>query len=44
MAAALEKAVADVRYEELPGVDHHSWDPAYASEELVAWLFRQRRP
>lgn len=43
MAAALEEAGADLRFEELPGVDHHAWDPAYASEELVAWLFGQRR-
>ena len=44
MASALEEAGADVRYEELPGVDHFAWDPAYASAELVDWLFRQRRP
>lgn len=43
MAAALEEAGADARYEELSGVDHFAWDPAYASEELVAWLFSQRR-
>jgi predicted peptidase len=43
MAAALEAAGADVRYEELLGVGHNAWDPAYASEELVAWLFGQRR-
>ena len=44
MAAALEEAGAEVRYEELPGVGHNAWDPAYASGELAAWLFSQRRP
>lgn len=43
MAAALAEAGADVRYEELPGVDHFAWSPAYASEELIDWLFRQQR-
>lgn len=43
MAAALEEAGADVRYEELPGVGHNAWDPAYASEELAVWLFSQQR-
>ncbi len=44
MAAALEQAGAEVRYDELPGVDHFAWEPAYASDELAAWLFKQRRP
>jgi predicted peptidase len=43
MAAALEEAGADVRYEELRGVGHNAWDPAYASEELAVWLFSQQR-
>ena len=43
MAAALEEAGADVRYEELLGVGHNAWDPAYASEELTVWLFSQQR-
>jgi predicted peptidase len=42
-AAALEAAGADVRYTELPGVGHNSWDPAYQSSELSHWLFQQRR-
>lgn len=43
-AAALEEAGADVRYSELPGVGHDSWDAAYASPAFSAWLFGQRRP
>lgn len=43
MAAALEAAGADVRYTEVPGVDHDSWDPAYGSPAMTDWLFAQRR-
>ncbi len=43
MASALEALGADVRYTELPGVDHNAWDPAYESEELLVWLFAQKR-
>lgn len=42
-AAALEEAGADVRYTELLGVEHESWDAAYASPEFSSWLFAQRR-
>jgi predicted peptidase len=42
-AAALRAAGAAVRYSELPGVNHNSWDPAFASDELVRWLLAQRR-
>ena len=44
MAAALEAAGADVRYTEFPGVNHGAWDPAFALDELPAWLLGQRRP
>jgi predicted peptidase len=44
IAAALEAIKANVHYSELPGVDHNSWDAAYASNELTNWLFAQRRP
>jgi predicted peptidase len=43
MAAALKTLGADVQYTEFPGVDHNAWDPAYAREDLWAWLLRQRR-
>lgn len=42
-AAALREAGADVRYTELLGTDHNSWDAAYGSPELAAWLFARRR-
>lgn len=40
---ALKAVSADVRYTELLGIDHNSWDAAYGSDELVRWLFTQRR-
>jgi len=42
-AAALKGAGADVRYTELLGLNHNSWDAAYASEEFRNWLFAQQR-
>lgn len=42
-AAALKAASADVRYSELLGLNHNSWDAAYASEEFTHWLFTQQR-
>jgi predicted peptidase len=43
IVASLKGAGADVRYTELPGVGHNSWDAAFGSPEVVAWLFKQRR-
>ena len=43
MIAALKEAGADPKYTEFPGVGHNSWDPAYATDELYAWLLAQRR-
>jgi predicted peptidase len=38
MAEALKAAGADFKYTEYPGVDHISWDKAYAEPDLMAWL------
>jgi predicted peptidase len=43
VAAALKALGAPVKYSELPGVPHNSWDAAYRSPELTEWLFAQRR-
>jgi predicted peptidase len=43
MYATLKAAGADVRFTELPGVDHAAWDPAYQNPEIAAWLFTERR-
>jgi len=43
MVAALQAVGGTVHYTELPGVGHGSWDAAYQSPELPAWLFEQSR-
>lgn len=43
MAMALQSAGAEVHYTELPGVNHNSWDAAYADPDLISWLFEQAR-
>ncbi|MDX1965129.1 MAG: alpha/beta hydrolase-fold protein [Pirellulales bacterium] len=43
MIAAIKAAGGQPRYTELPGVGHDSWTPAYKSEELLPWLFAQKR-
>ncbi len=34
----LQSLDADVQYTEFPGIDHDSWDPAYAKKELGEWF------
>lgn len=44
MVEALKKAGSTVvKYTELPGVGHNSWDPAYSSAEVIKWLLEQKR-
>lgn len=43
MIAALKAAGGQPKYTEYPGVNHFSWDPAYDTEGLYAWLFAQKR-
>lgn len=38
MAEALKAAGAEYKYTEYPGVNHNSWDKAYAEPELVPWM------
>ncbi len=42
MAAAMRAAGGEVRFSEYPGVNHGSWDRAYAEPELVSWLLSHR--
>lgn len=42
MRDRLKELNADVKYTEYPGVNHNSWDAAYAEPELLPWLFNQR--
>ncbi len=43
MHEALLAVNGNVRYTEVPGTDHDSWTPTYASESIIRWLFEQRR-
>lgn len=43
MVEALRRAGADVRVTTYPGVDHNSWEKAYADAELRAWMLAARR-
>ena len=38
----LEKLGVAVKYTEYKGVQHHSWDRAFAEPELISWLFAHR--
>jgi len=39
----IRQAGGNVKYTELPGVGHNSWDTAYGDPELVAWMLAQKR-
>ncbi len=43
LVAAMQAAGGTPRLTIYPGVNHNSWDNAYAEPELAAWLFAQRR-
>ncbi len=43
MVAALQSAGAEVKFSLYPGVNHNSWDPAFAEPGLLPWLFAQKR-
>ena len=42
MVAALKAVGGEVRYSEYEGVNHGSWDRAYAEPQLVPWLLSHR--
>ncbi len=42
MIKALKEAGGSPRYDEYAGVGHNSWDQAYGTAELYAWLLKQR--
>lgn len=43
MIDAIKKAGGDPKYTEYPGVNHNSWDRAYATQELYDWMLQQKR-
>jgi predicted peptidase len=44
MMEALKAAGGSPKYTEYPGVGHDSWTQTYASDDVLAWLFAQKRP
>jgi predicted peptidase len=43
MAEALKREKARVRFSLYPNANHNSWDPAFAEQDLMPWLFAQRK-
>ena len=43
MVDRLKKMKAEVKYTEYPGVQHESWNEAFAEPELLPWLFSKKR-
>ena len=43
MVEAVQSAGGQVKYTELPGVTHNSWDPAYGDPSVIEWMLAQRR-
>jgi predicted peptidase len=43
MVKAIEQAGGDVMYTEYKGVGHNSWDPAFAEEDLLPWIFNKQK-
>jgi predicted peptidase len=43
MVAALKAAGGSPKYTEYPGVTHNSWTRTFADEEVLKWLFAQKK-
>ena len=43
VVAALKALNVPVKYSELPGIGHNSWDTAYRDPEVATWLFAQKK-
>ena len=43
MVDALKAAGADVKFSLYPGVNHNSWDNAFAEPGLIPWLFSKKK-
>jgi predicted peptidase len=43
MVERLKTIGATVKYSEYPGVNHNSWDNAFAEPEFLSWMFLQKR-
>lgn len=43
MVEKLKDLKVKVKYTEYPGVNHNSWDSAFAEPDFLAWMFEQKR-
>jgi predicted peptidase len=43
MVEKLESLKAKVKYSEYPGINHNSWDNAFAEPDYLGWMFQQKR-
>jgi predicted peptidase len=43
MVEKLKSLKANVRYKEYPGVNHNSWDNAFAEPDYLSWMFSHRK-
>jgi predicted peptidase len=43
MVERLKSLNAQVKYSEYPGVNHNSWDNAFAEPEFLSWMFSKRK-
>ena len=43
MVEKLKKIKAEVKYSEYPGVNHNSWDNAFAEPDYLGWMFGHRK-
>lgn len=43
MVNRLKSLKASVKYTEYPGVNHNSWDNAFAEKDFLQWMFSQKR-
>ncbi|MFI5128396.1 MAG: dienelactone hydrolase family protein [Chitinophagales bacterium] len=43
MVEKLKSLKAEVKYSEYPGVNHNSWENAFAEPEYISWMFRHKQ-
>lgn len=43
MVDKLKKLKADIKYTEYQGVQHNSWDNAFAEPDFLSWMFSHQR-
>ena len=39
----MEKGARHVKYSEYPGVNHNSWDNAFAEPTFLSWMFNHKK-